>query len=279
MTTTTPRRLLDDLQFGESPRWHRDRLWFSDILDGKVYTVDMDGRRTVIADLGDARPSGIGFLAGGDALVVDMARPGVIRIAADGTCHVHADLAAVTIALLNDMVVDQDGNAYVGSTGRNYFTGEAEARPANIILVRADGSYAVVADDVITPNGPVITADGSLFIVAESHLHRLLAFDILPDRTLGSRRVWADLGDVEPDGIAIDLEGAIWVASQSTRECVRVLEGGQVTNRIAFGHTVIACALGGPDGHTLFVFGVTGEPAGPIRSSVLDIVRVGVPAW
>ena len=274
-----PRRLLDDIQFGESPRWRGDRLWFSDILDGKVYTVDMDGRRTVVADLGDARPSGIGFLADGDALVVDMARPGIVRLASDGTFHVHADLADVTIALLNDMAVDRDGNAYVGSTGRNYFTGEAEARPANIILVRPDGTYAVVAEDVITPNGPVITADAFTFIVAESHLHRLLAFEILPDRTLGARRVWAHLGDVEPDGIAIDREGAIWVASQSTQECVRVLEGGQVTDRVAFGHTVIACALGGPDGNTLFVFGVMGEPAGPIRSSILDIVRVTVPAW
>jgi sugar lactone lactonase YvrE len=191
---------------------------------------------------------------------------------------VHAALGDVTIALLNDMVVDGAGNAYVGSTGRNYFTGETEARPANIILVRPDGSYTVVAEDVDTPNGPVITPDGSTYVVAESHLNRLLAFEILPDATLGARRVWADLGPVMPDGIAVDRDAGIWVASQSTQECVRVVEGGEVTDRIAFDHTVIACALGGPDGHTLFVFGITGEAAGPVRSSVLDTVRVAVPA-
>ena len=277
MTEAT--RLLDDIQFGESPRWRSDRLWFANILDGKVYTVDMRGQRSLIADFGDARPSGIGFLPGGDALVVDMAMPGIVRVGADGTRTVHADLTDVTISLLNDMVVDAAGNAYVGSTGRNFFTGEETNRPANIILVRADGSYCVVADDVLTPNGPVITPDGTTFVVAESHLHRLLAFEILPDATLGARRVWAELGDVMPDGIAIDCEAAIWVASQTTNECVRVLEGGHVTDHITFPHTIIACALGGPDGHTLFVFGITGEAAGPIRSSVLETVRVTVPAW
>jgi sugar lactone lactonase YvrE len=263
-------RLLEDIQFGESPRWRGDRLWFSDILDSKVYTVDMHGERE--------RPSGIGFLPNGDALVVDMGMPGIVRLAADGTRTIHADLRDVTIALLNDMVVDALGNAYVGSTGRNYFTGETEAHPANIVLVRPDGSYSVVADAVDTPNGPVITPDGSTYVVAESHLNRLLAFEILPDATLGARHVWAELGAVMPDGIAIDRDGGIWVASQSTQECVRVLEGGEVTDRIAFDHMVIACALGGPDGHTLFVFGITGEAAGPVRSSVLDTVRVAVPA-
>ncbi len=271
-------RLLDDIQFGESPRWRDDRLWFSDILDGKVYTVDMQGRRELVADFGDARPSGIGFLPDGDALVVDMGMPGIVRLSTDGSRSVHAHLGDVTIALLNDMVVDAAGNAYVGSTGRNYFTGETEARPANIILVRPDGSYSVVAEAVDTPNGPVITPDGSTYVVAESHLNRLLAFEILPDATLGARRVWAELGEVMPDGIAIDRDGGIWVASQSTKECVRILEGGEVTDRVTFDHTIIACAIGGPDGHTLFVFGVTGPSAGPVRSSVLDTVRVAVPA-
>jgi sugar lactone lactonase YvrE len=275
---TEPVRLLDDIQFGESPRWRGDRLWFSDILDGKVYTVGMEGDRVLVADFGDSRPSGIGFLPDGDALVVDMGMPGIVRLSADGSRTVHAELGDVTIALLNDMVVDARGNAYVGSTGRNYFTGETEARPANIILVRPDGSYAVVAESVDTPNGPVITSDGATYVVAESHLNRLLAFEILPDATLGARRVWAELGEVMPDGIAIDREDGIWVASQSTKECVRVIEGGEVTDRVSFEHTIIACALGGPDGHTLFVFGVTGPSAGPVRSSVLDTVRVEIPA-
>lgn len=278
MTAPERARLLDDLQFGESPRWHDGRLWFSDILDGKVYTATMDGERTLVADLSPSRPSGIGFLPGGDALVVDMAMPGIVRLGADGSRTVHAELGAVTIKLLNDMVVDGDGNAYVGSTGRDFFAGDTTNVPANIVLVRPDGTHQVVAEDVDSPNGPVITADGSTFVVAESHLHRLLAFEILPDRTLGRRRVWAELGEVMPDGIAIDAENGIWVASQSTGECVRVLEGGAVTDRIPLGHTTIACALGGPDGRTLFVFGITGEANGPVRSSVLDTFRVSVPA-
>ncbi len=273
-----PRLLLDDLQFGESPRWHDGRLWFSDILDGKVYTATMSGERTLVADLGDHRPSGLGFLPGGDALVVDMGLPGIVRIGPDGARTVHADLTDVTVKLLNDMVVDVEGHAYVGSTGRNFFTGEPDAVPANIVLVRPDGSFTVAADDVHTPNGCVITPDRRTYVVAESHLNRLLAFDIGPDHALTNRRVWADLGPMMPDGICVDAEGAIWVASQTTGECARVLEGGEVTDRVHLPHHVIACALGGPDGHTLFVFGVTGSPTGPERTSVCHTVRTRVPA-
>lgn len=270
--------LLDDLQFGESPRWHDGRLWFSDILDGKVYTATMDGTRTVMADFGDGRPSGIGFLPGGDALIVDMGMPGIIRLDQYGERSIHAELGEVTVDLLNDMVVDAQGYAYVGSTGRNYFNGDPAVHPANVILVRPDGSYRVVAEEVETPNGPVISPDGSTYIVAESHAHQLTAFPIGVDHTLGERRQFADLGEVMPDGICIDREGAIWVASQTTRECVRVRDGGEVTDRIGFDFETIACALGGPDGHTLFVFGTTGEAAGPDRSSVLHIVTVAVGA-
>lgn len=278
MSAPRPVRLLDDIQFGESPRWHDGRLWFADILDGKVYHAGMDGSRALVADFSPSRPSGIGFLPGGDALVVDMAMPGIVRIASDGTRTVHAELADVTIKLLNDMVVDRDGYAYVGSTGRDFFAGETSNVPANIVLVRPDGTHQVVAEDVDSPNGPVLTPDGRTYIVAESHAHRLTAFDVLPDRTLANRRVWADLGEVMPDGIAIDAEDAVWVSSQTTQECVRVREGGEVTDRVALGHMSIACAIGGPDGHTLFMFGVTGEANGPVRSSVLDIVQVAVPA-
>ena len=76
-------------------------------------------------------------------------------------------------------------------------------------------------------------------------------------RVTGSRsgrRTWAKLDRrVYPDGICLDADGAIWVASPSTRECLRVKEGGEVTDRLAPGKRVFACALGGEDGRTLFL--------------------------
>ena len=49
MATLTPQVLLDGIVFPEGPRWHKGKLWFSDIFAGKVMTVDLAGRAAVIA--------------------------------------------------------------------------------------------------------------------------------------------------------------------------------------------------------------------------------------
>jgi sugar lactone lactonase YvrE len=98
-----------------------------------------------------------------------------------------------------------------------------------------------------------ITPDGSTLIVAESHGHRLTAFDIGPDGGLSGRRVWADLGDAAPDGICLDAEAACWYADVPHRRCVRVREGGEVLDVLEADRGCFACMLGGEDGRTLFV--------------------------
>jgi sugar lactone lactonase YvrE len=103
------------------------------------------------------------------------------------------------------------------------------------------------------PNGIAVTADNSTLIVAESYAHRLTAFDIAPDGTLGNRRVWAELPGDFPDGICLDAEGAVWYASVPGRHCVRVREGGEVLRTIELDGGCFACVLGGEGRRTLFV--------------------------
>ena len=42
---------LEGLYFGEGPRWHDGRLWFSDFYDHAVFAVDMDGHRDRIVGI------------------------------------------------------------------------------------------------------------------------------------------------------------------------------------------------------------------------------------
>jgi sugar lactone lactonase YvrE len=101
----------------------------------------------------------------------------------------------------------------------------------------------------------VITDGGRTFVVAETFAGRLSAFDHNDDGTLSSPRVWAALPQgATPDGICIDSEGAVWVATTATSECIRVAQGGEVLDRVNVGETMaIACCLGGEDGRKLFV--------------------------
>jgi sugar lactone lactonase YvrE len=203
----------------------------------------------------------------------------ILRLDGPGKLVVHADLSAVMDVMLNDMVVDARGRAYVGSTGRNYFGGgEPIVKPANLILVHPDGKWQVVATGMDAPNGPAISPDGKTYVVAEPHAQRLIAFDIKEDGTLANKRVWADLAPASADGIAMDGEGAVWCASARSG-CNRVLEGGEVTDRVA-NPRVIACALGGADGRTLFMCRmIEADFATLTGRGAIDAARVDVPGF
>ena len=254
-----PRPLLDGLVFPEGPRWHNDRLWFSDMHAHAIFTVDLAGTQERIANVPE-RPSGLGFLPNGRLLVVSMRDRRLLRLDPD-VLREHANLTDVATGDLNDVVVDSRGRAYVGNFGFDYNAG-AEFKSANIVMVQPDGAVRVVADDLLFPNGPVITPDGNTFIVAETFGRRLTAFDIDADGGLSNRRVFAEFGAATPDGICMDSAGQIWVGSPSTEEFLRLREGGEVTGRIPTpGRWAVACAIGGPDDRTLFLLSAeTSQP-------------------
>jgi sugar lactone lactonase YvrE len=269
--------LLDHLMFPEGPRWHGGRLYFSDMHAHKVMTVDLNGATSVVCEVPNW-PSGLGWLPDGRMLVVSMTDRKLMRLDPDGLSF-HADLSGLASFHCNDMVVDGKGRAYVGNFGYNLYANEPQ-KPAELVMVTPGGAASVVARDLMFPNGTVITPDGRTLIVGESMGHRLTAFDILPDGSLTNRRVWADLGEAVPDGIALDAEGAIWVASPFSNETLRVFEGGRIAERIKTSQLSIACALGGPDRRTLFVLTApTVEPdqcrANP--AARIEISRVDAP--
>src|SRR5206468_3473027 len=103
------------------------------------------------------------------------------------------------------------------------------------------------------PNGMAVTPDNATLIVADSHRHHLVAFDIASDGGLSNRRVWAELGEGVPDGICVDAQNAVWYADVPNQRCVRVAEAGTVLRTIDLDRGAFACALGGPDGTTLFI--------------------------
>ena len=272
-----PKLLLDGFAFGEGLRWHDGRLWFSDFFMHRVCTVDLDGTLEVVLELDD-QPSGLGWLPDGRLLVVAMLARSVLRLEADGTLVTHADLSGVATSHGNDMVVAADGTAYVGNFGSDLLSGETP-QPADLAVVHPDGSVGVAARALDFPNGSVITPDGRTLIVGESMGHRYRAFEIAADGSLDDGRVWADLGDLSPDGCSMDAEGAIWFANAFTDQVIRTRVGGEITDRIVVQDLSFACALGGDDGRTLFIATAEGNvfKEHELRTGKIWTVRVDVP--
>jgi sugar lactone lactonase YvrE len=273
--------LVEGLRFPEGPRWRGGLLYFADMHAQQIMTTDLSGKTQVVARLEGDEPSGIGWLPDGRMLVVSMQRRKLLRFE-DGHFSVAADLSPFASFNCNDMVVDGQGRAYVGNLGSDVNHGAALV-PAALILVPPGGAPRVAARDLHVPNGCVVTPDGGTLIVAESFGHRLSAFQIEADGSLSQRRVWAELPGTVPDGICLDAEGGIWVASPLAGEVLRVLEGGKVTHRTATGRLVLAPMLGGPDGRTLFVLSAQSAevaragPASEQRTGRIDIARADAP--
>lgn len=278
MQTLTTGTLLGDVAFGEGPRWRDGRLFFSDMHAQRVVAVGLDGVAEEICRV-PADPSGLGWLPDGRLLVVSMRDRRLLRLESDGSLVEVADLSSLASYHCNDMVVDRQGRAYVGHFGWDLHGG-GSPRPAELILVTPEGEACVVADDLAFPNGTVITDDGRTLVVAESMGQRLTAFDVAPDGSLSGRRVWAALEGIVPDGIALDAEGAIWVASPVSHGCFRVREGGETTHRVEVATQAFACMLGGPERRDLFVCTAGSsrpEECAARRDGRIETVRVDVP--
>lgn len=258
--------IITGLDFLEGPRWHDQRIWFSDFYTGRVYSAAEDGSDFRVEAEVPEQPSGLGWLPDGRLLIVSMRDRRVLRREPDGSLVCHADLSGHVNGYLNDMVVDSRGRAYVGEFGFDLMGG-APLDPAVLLRVDPDGSVTRAADDLWFPNGSVITPDGTL-LVDETFGNRVSAFDIAEDGTLVNRRTWAKFADlpadrelekvfaqavVEPDGCCLDAEGALWIADALGGRAIRVRQGGEIVEEIMARTGVFACALGGADGRTLFL--------------------------
>jgi sugar lactone lactonase YvrE len=252
-------------KFLEAPRWHENRIWFSDFYGYRVFSAREDGSDLRTEASVAQQPAGLGWLPDGRLLVVSMRDRKVLRREPDGTLVVHADLNAHATGHANDMAIDAAGRAYVGNFGFDLMNG-TPLETASLCRVDPDGTVTEVADDLYFPNGSVITPDGVL-IVNETFGNRCTAFDLTADGGLANRRVWAEFGPlpadravtsvlgqikVAADGGCLDAEGALWIADAANGRLLRVREGGEITDELHPGTPVFACALGGADGRTLY---------------------------
>ncbi|PZR83090.1 MAG: gluconolactonase [Candidatus Aeolococcus gillhamiae] len=262
------RTLAEGGAYFEGPRWRDGKWWVSDMYRHAVFSVTPDGAETEVVHV-EGQPSGLGWLPDGSLLVASMRDHRLLRRDPDGTMTVHADLSAVCTGLLNDLVVDHQGRAWVGDFGFDLYAFD-DPVTTSLKRVDPDGSLTIAARDLIFPNGTVITPDGRTLIVGETLGNRYTSFHVADDGSLQERAVWAQLGPevelgdamttlgqlrVAPDGCTLDAENRIWVADGIGGRCIRVAQGGEIVYEVKppGGLGVFACALGGESGTTLLL--------------------------
>ena len=208
--TLTTEPFIEGLRFGECPRWHRGRLWYSDFYEGTVASAGPAGDVRVELEV-PGEPAGLGWLPDGRLLVVSRKPRTVLRLEPDSRLVEHGDLNPAATFHANDMVVDGAGRAYVGNFGFDLDRFIEERGPAallggpptaSVIRVDPDGATHVAAEGLSFPNGMVITPDGRTLVVAETLAGRLTAFDLGDDGTLSARRPGPSCPDARPTASA-----------------------------------------------------------------------------
>jgi sugar lactone lactonase YvrE len=289
LTAQEAKPFIDGLYFGECPRWHGGRLWYSDFYSGTVSSAGESGDVRIEVEV-PGEPAGLGWLPDGRLLVVARKPRTVLRLEDDGRLVEHGDLNPMAGFYGNDMVVDATGRAYVGNFGFDLDGFIEEKGPVALVeppgppvtpLIRIDpdGSAHVAAEDMVFPNGTVITPDGRTLIIAETLVGQLTAFDVGEHGELTGRRVWASLSWCAPDGICLDAEGRVWVSNAISPECILVAEGGDIVDRVITSQTCFACMLGGSDGDTLYLMTAPTSTESVVcatRSARVEQARVAV---
>ena len=293
----TARLLADGFTFAEAPRWHDGRLWFSDLYNRKVCSIEEHGGGHRVEVDVPGIPVGLGWLPDGRLLVVVQDRKLVMRREHDGSLAVHADLAGHSVGLPNDLVMTPSGTAFVGCFGFDLYAGGPVA-PSPLMRISIDGEVSTAGEPLHFANGPTLIG-GRTIVFAESFGNRLSAFDLLDGDVLSRRRDWATVGPmptstnmeerfaelvVASDGISVaDADGALWVGDFTKPWASRIMPGGEIVQRVSTGdRNCIAAALGGRDGRTLFLCAAPSELDPVIRKNdpqaAIMTYRVAVPA-
>jgi sugar lactone lactonase YvrE len=264
--TIEPRRVANGFSWPECPRWHDGAFWFTDMYNATLKTLDADGNATVVVDATGRREGsdvpihlgGFGWLPDGRLIVTSMREKLVLVHGGGGPddLSVYADVSACAAAApVNDMVVDEEGRAYITQLGFDLFNGD-EPAPSPIIVVEPDGTSATA--DAVGPlmcaNGITISADGTKVYTAEVMANQITVIDRSADGSLSNPRAFAACPFL-PDGIGLDEDGGVWAAMPGSGYVARFTEDG-MTDAVPLpleNGVGSACILGGPDRSTLYI--------------------------
>ena len=283
-----PQFLCDGFVFPETPRWHRGSFYCTSIDEGTIFRIGLDGSKEVFLKADDWLSGWAFENPESDDIVFTSGRERKLYRCTSTTIEQFADLSHLASFAINDLIRTHNGVYYVGTV--DFAFGQidpAEAPDSPLLRVDADGNASIASDVVSFPNGMVIPPDNSSLIMADSLQGNLHQWELSEDGDLGEHSIFAEIPGSIPDGISLDTEGGIWVTS-GHGGVVRVLEGGEITNRIDMNGTgATACMLGGPDGRTLLITAsdshdrnvIYDNPTGRLFTVEVEIPGAGLPSF
>jgi D-xylonolactonase len=221
-------------------------LYFSDVLGGGVYRLDPDGELTTVVP----KRRGVG----GIALHAD----GGVVVSGRDIVHVRDGenrtlLAVEGLPGWNDICADAAGRVYAGSIRFPVFEPDAQPVPGELWRIDREGQGIVLYGDVVHANGVTLSAGGRTIYHSDTRRDVILVHTLTDDGAARDRRAF-HFPPGAPDGMALDAQGLLWVASARSGCIARLTPDGEIDRVLDVpAQAVTSLCFGGDDGRDLYV--------------------------
>jgi sugar lactone lactonase YvrE len=228
-----PEMLLDiKCKLGENPLWHplEKRLYWTDILDGKIYRYDL--RSGSLEDFIIGRSVG-GFTFQADGALLLFMDHGAVATWRDGKLSFIVDeIPSEQKFRFNDVIADPAGRVFCGTMS------DAGVGPGRLYRLDTDGTI-------------------QRMYYTDSPAHRIYLYDYDQHTgALSNQRTWLQLPDGvgEPDGMTVDAEDYVWSARWNGSALYRYNPAGIEEQHIEFpARKVTSLTFGGDELSDMYV--------------------------
>ncbi|MEU9056934.1 SMP-30/gluconolactonase/LRE family protein [Streptomyces sp. NPDC048384] len=278
----------DRLELGEGIRWTGSGIVLVDILAGRLLSAPDDPTAPLHTVAQLPVPLGaVAPLAGHAGTWIAAAGTGICVLSPDGTVDwlARPEDNARTAMRMNDAVADPFGRFWAGSMAY-----DAEEGAGSLYRLDRDGTVVRVLEGITVPNGPAFTPDGSVMYLADSARGVVRRCPVDPvTADLGTPQEFVTIAEGSPDGMVVDVEGAVWIAVWGTGTVRRHLPDGTLDRTLrlparqpaglCLAHDVlhittarVGLAAPGPDDGALFSARVP-VPGTPTPAARIDLAR------
>jgi sugar lactone lactonase YvrE len=226
-------------------------VYFSDVLNGGVYRWSPAGVEQVVP-----KRRGVGGIV--------LHRDGGVIVTGRDVLHVRDGGSRTLLSLdgvtgFNDLATGPDGSVYVGALRFMPFGGDAPV-PGEIWRIGPAGDVAPVAGGVLWANGIGFSPDGATAYGSDYARSCVLAWDVEPDGALSSSRTFAEMPAGSADGLAVDVEGGVWVATGDAGKVMRFLPDGSLDRELDVpAPFVSSLCFGGDDMRDIYITTADGK--------------------
>jgi D-xylonolactonase len=247
---------------GEGPLWHPDEsaLYWCDIPQGRVYRYDPStGEHELVYEDDDERIGGFTFQTDGSLLLFQEA--GAVRrlYQRSGTVETVVDPDPDRFhERFNDVIADPEGRVFAGmmpDTDRGL--------PGQLYRLDTDGTFELVREECVLPNGMGFTPDRSAFYFTDTGIldpeNPGFVYRYDYDRATGAISnpevfLEADRFEGYPDGMTVDSDGDVWSAFWNGHTLHRFASDGIHKETVEFSpKKVSSLTFGGGDYATAFI--------------------------